>query len=192
MLEHMSRDSCIASTRVTIEVMNHFGIPAKPLPVFTAVYNAAYALRYKAMGNRWPKDEDELERWHAECGAQSIGIGYHEGPPEAGKWPGHLVAVVNNRFLVDASVDQVEQCQHGIFLPGTLSERVTRPFLAGKEWIEVAVHPDSDPDYKNSSIVRYRLCHESPPYDTSPDWCDPRRAGPIVRAILTAMGAAVT
>lgn len=53
-----------------------------------------------------------MERWQRESGPYTIGIG--TGEPQAGKWPGHLITVVERKFLVDLTLDQGSWPQHKI------------------------------------------------------------------------------
>ena len=80
-------DSCIASTAIAIDVLDYFGLAAKPLACRTAVWNRQLVERVEAEG-RTP-DPEELHQWCRECGAWSVGIGYGEAipRPDGSTWP---------------------------------------------------------------------------------------------------------
>ena len=99
------QDSCIAATRVTIEVCRYFGIAARPEPVRVSAWTpAAWANREALAGvplGQWPPD------------AWAVGITGGEHKP--GRWNGHLVAVAGE-WLLDASLDQLSRPARGLTL----------------------------------------------------------------------------
>ena len=113
--EHFNLDSCIASTRIGLDVLDYFGIVAAPMPLAVLIFNEeAIQLLEGGMGM------DELAQHlrsipKSEAGTPwSIGLGYG-GDPEPGKWAGHLVAAVPHaRTLVDLSIKQAERTQKGL------------------------------------------------------------------------------
>jgi|SRR5271155_2083769 len=113
--------SCIASTWITIEVMRHFGVPARAVTVKTEVSNARYLELERKLGRR--PDPGATEN-----GAWLVGIGVQK---EEGCIGAHLVAILNDRILVDASIDQANDPEHGIVLPGVVWTYINEPFLAG-------------------------------------------------------------
>src|SRR6516165_7780624 len=83
-----SRASCIFSTAVVCEVLNHFGIQAAPLRVKAVV---------------WPADADPRV---CGCTLGSDGNGTRMPAAHRDCWHGHLVSLVQAEFLVDTTLDQ--------------------------------------------------------------------------------------
>jgi hypothetical protein len=113
--------SCVASTWITIEVMRYFEVPARPVTVKTEVSNAPYLELERKLGRR--PDPGATEN-----GAWLVGIGVQK---EQGCIGAHLVAILDNRILVDASIDQANDPEHGIVLPGVVWTHINEAFLAG-------------------------------------------------------------
>jgi hypothetical protein len=87
-------DSCIATTRVVIEVLRAFGVPARPWPVNVKIFNAA---AWPLANARVPVAEWPGDAW-------SVGIDVRNGRDGVG----HLVAVSGLR-MIDASIDQASR-----------------------------------------------------------------------------------
>ncbi len=105
-LESFRPDSCIATTRVTIDVLAYFGYTGQPLAVKAAVFNQqAWRLVHAGVPvGEWPPE------------AHSIGIG-GEGRHRPGRWDGHLVSVTATH-MIDGSLDQMSRPGRGIILSG--------------------------------------------------------------------------
>jgi hypothetical protein len=105
-LESFREDSCIASTRVLIDVLDYFGVVARPVPMRVLAFNAeAYPLFTGGVGVAdWPDS------------AWSVGIAA-SGKHKPGRWDGHLVAFTSTHLL-DASLDQMSRPARGIKLTG--------------------------------------------------------------------------
>src|SRR5712692_6245543 len=98
-------DSCIASTRIGIEVLAYFGIPAEPLPVMTRVISPA-AVRLIDEG----RDLNTVTPEECpQCWIVDIGFPPGEGakPPDSeGFWWCHMVILALGRLIIDLSLDQ--------------------------------------------------------------------------------------
>jgi hypothetical protein len=161
MLEKVRPDSCIAMTRVGVEVLNHFGYVAAPLNVEALVVNAEYHRRLEAgliAPDRLPTDADFA------AGAWGIGIGLEEHMRELatqGVNPaGHVVAVVG-AFLVDLSLDQASRPEKGINLEPHCFE-FDADVYAGATWT-----------YRingGEAFVEYKLRPDLESWRDSPDW----------------------
>jgi hypothetical protein len=103
-LEDWRADSCIASTAICIDVLDYFGLDARPLACRTVVWNR-----------------------QLESGCWSVGIGH--GDKRQGGWPGHLVALAAGDLLLDLSLDQASRPQHNIEL-GALGVYLPEDYLA--------------------------------------------------------------
>jgi hypothetical protein len=92
-------NGCIGATRITIDVLSHFGLTARP---------CAVTLRACNHDPRHPESVSTPVVY-------AIGAGKDlPGDPRPGKWDGHLVAIVENQWLVDASIKQVERPEYGL------------------------------------------------------------------------------
>lgn len=147
-LKRFKPDSCIASTRVGIEVLKRFGITAEAIPVKVMVYNEPLWKRMTAGSfDGTFNDED----W-------SVGIGMGYDPrrrPEDG-FNGHLV-IKTEGLLVDLAIDQASRPEKGLPIeslvvpwPQTWGIRPFRFCLAGCYY-----------DYSPS---------ENGAYQDAPDW----------------------
>lgn len=165
-------DCCIAASLIALKVFRHFGIRSQVVVARAIILNEAFV-------NRWRKEErfpstEEIEQWHREDGSHSIGVGYggQEGPK---KWAGHLVTVVENKLLVDASIAQAERQRHNIYLPGVLVAPVTQKFLSGRGnfgFLHNRLMIAYEPDWKDRS------------YKRAPDWLEQKRTDPAVARII--------
>lgn len=128
--EIFSPDRCINVTRITIDVLKHFGIQAKPLSVHFWAFNQKWYDRVQA-GIPEPKTEEELQAWVAE-GASSLGIDTKAKNPD--KYPGHVVTIAQER-LIDAACGQFNRPEYDVHIPGILVSDLRPGFLAGKSGI---------------------------------------------------------
>jgi hypothetical protein len=165
--------SCVASTRISIDVLRALGFVASPLAVMLYVGNPAY---------RESLEEDAVlcaerpgkESSHRSCVVE-VGSRLRRG--DLG---GHLVAVADDRFLVDASFDQVHLPEYGIVPPPILVGRVALELVGGR----AAQRLDID-----GLFVEYRRQPLATRFLRSPNWRASRESRASVRAILAAMDA---
>lgn len=104
--------SCIASTRIIIDVLGRYGVTAKPMAVRTVATRSEDAIALGSLDGTIGK------------------------PPEwDGSLAGHLIAVVPARsLLIDASLDQVPNEQFDVHnLPCPFVAAVSGEFIAGRE-----------------------------------------------------------
>lgn len=173
--EYFRADSCIASTAITIAVMKHFDIPAVEFPCRALVFNKAFMVRMRKEGH-WPSPEETVEWTSGPDNAWSVGVGF---PKTAEPYVGHLVAIVDNKYLVDASIDQATRPAKELFLPPVLVTPITRNFRRNKEKFELTNEHGE------------RLIYEPRPKDKvylqAPDWTDTSRHTRPVLRIIAAM-----
>lgn len=98
---HFHPDCCIIATRIAKAVLEAYGLDVQALRVEVLVLNPRFTARMRDLEKRRPGSlPDEMVcRVAREPGCWSIGIGMGMGTPQAGKWPGHLVAVVRERAI---------------------------------------------------------------------------------------------
>ena len=170
-LRDHTQDSCIASTWITIDVMQHLGIPADHLEVRLSVGNAAYRALVEQFGP--PTNSEQLESWERDHGARAVGVGFDQDTSGLG---GHLVAVVSGEYLVDASIDQVADPQYGLVPPPVLWGRADPRFLSQFQLAQRLDTDDLFVEYSHHIIqVQYRRL---------PDWGhNPETDGAVARIL---------
>lgn len=164
MLQKYTSDSCIAATRIAIELLGYFGVEACALPVSAAVANRAGTRLLSG-----DTDVPECERKDA----WAVAIGQWPGAqsaPCAGRtkpgWPGHLVAYLPSESLVlDLSLDQASRPEHDINV-GPIAFPVPLEFLSGER-----VRLQS-PDRAVGMFYQVDLGNTA--YTHSSDWSDDR------------------
>ena len=169
-LEYYRKDSCIVTAAIALDVLKHFGIHAKPIPVTTIIFNEAMVQCVEHYGH-FPT-EQEAQEWVNEYGVWSIGIGARENDAEVGKWNGHLVVCCENRIL-DLSLDQATRPKYKIHLE-PLYERIKPEFFKDKPIIYT----------QNKCAVTYRSTDDQT-FRQTKDWKAQRRQI-VVQAIISA------
>lgn len=154
-------DSCIATTKIIIDVLAHFHYLAQPLSVKVMAFNPAFVQRIES-GAEFPKTSEISKQWSEEDGSWSIGIGYGRSGPN--KWPGHLVAVLQN-CMIDASLDQASRPQRNINLGSSVFE-IPVEFIHGKEEFVCEI---------DGSVVKYTAFPNDQSYQLSPNWHSPEQ-----------------
>jgi hypothetical protein len=173
-LRHYRADSCIASSRIAIDVLSHFGILAEPLTVNLTVYNPAFAARIEA-GDREPETQDELNEWIRKYGAWNVGVGMG-GDPRLLTWGGHLVVIAEKRCILDLSADQANRPQRNINLV-PLGGDVPPEFFDGEPlFFQI-----------NGCVLKYLVSPDNNGYTSSPDWLQASRREPLVQEIIKKM-----
>lgn len=159
MRARFNANSCVAATKVVVEVARAFGYRAKSVEVEVAAYNAkAWQAIVDGHGN------------DMEDGSKIVAIepGDREDP---GAWPGaHMVALVAGDWFVDLSLDQMSRPDHDLPLEA-MTVRLDADNLAvfiDGGWVGL-----DDPE--TGSVVTYRQVEERAPYRDSPDWAKTER-----------------
>jgi hypothetical protein len=164
-LKDFREDSCIASTRITIRVLNHFGYKAEPLPVECIVYNPEWVNCVIAGFHPPVHSEADLKSWCERHGAWSLGIGIDKKTTV-----GHLITILPRYgLIVDASLSQANRPAKNISLPpvfiGNLTESV---------WM-----------YKiEKCLLLYRPVIENKSYLESPNWMYDSQTNRATEAII--------
>jgi hypothetical protein len=180
MLEFYLPDSCIAATRIAIDLLGELEIPARALAVRAAILNLPMVQLVERHG-RFPNGPEERARWFEEAKAAGVGLGYPD-PSRADVTPEangiHTVAIVEERFIWDLSIDQATRPQYGIVIPEPLIAPIPKPklFLSGRE--PLPVHG------VGGVVVRYDAQPTDRRYTRSPNWASDGRDAEL-RARLT-------
>src|SRR6266478_8795096 len=85
------RGSCIFSTAIDCDVLAHYGFDTRPLRVQATVLPTK------------PREHG--------CTLGSNGDGSRQPAAGHGKWRGHLVTLVDNQYIVDTTLDQVNDTE---------------------------------------------------------------------------------
>lgn len=160
-------NSCIYTTATTVNLLRHLGADAYALSVRAVIANAALARIIDERGIEHVSHDDPDVR---AAGGYGVGLGYPPAPGEAadppGSWPGHLVAILNRRWLLDFSADQASRPQHGIDLSDPIVAPVDEPFLRGRETRRfMPAGADG-----TSMRIDYHAYPTDRTYRESPDW----------------------
>jgi hypothetical protein len=149
MLGQWRADSCIAATRITTAVLDYFGYSARPVAVRLAGFTAT----------AWSDTQAGHTVNDAARGAWSVGV-VGSGAIRGGRWDGHLVAIVERRWLLDASVDQLNRPQYGLqFTPSA------HLLPAGWPTEPLLLRQDD-----TGSVLTYRSMHDTQAWRRSADW----------------------
>lgn len=151
-------DSCIATTRIAIDVLERFHFKVRPLTVEVSIYNPAYTAK-----ERHPDTPAEDEAWKSEgCWAVVLG-------DESLGGTGHLAALVNEDSLIDLTLPQANRPHKQIVLPPVVVTNFPAGFPAGLE---------NDISVINGCTVVYRARPAWHYYLRSKDWTHQRRLEP--------------
>lgn len=96
MRKWMTPNSCIASARVTIETMKLFNLRAEEIPV-SYVFQVP-ARKYARISGFSGKEQADMK-----CKATT----WRDELPEGLGWNGHLLVLVEDRWVLDPSIDQM-------------------------------------------------------------------------------------
>jgi hypothetical protein len=122
LLKQFTPNCCINGTRVFVETMKHFGVPARAQVVSFEVYNARWIQRMSAKGS-CPASDAEMQMWLAD-GAWALGaIAGSDGD----NFPYHLIGVANG-VLVDSAFGQANRPAKNIVVDQVLTAKVAPDF----------------------------------------------------------------
>lgn len=110
-------DSCIFSTRVAVGVCRQLGVGARAVAVQTCIFNPPLTERIRAHLERFGAmpPAELIKAWqYDDSGGWGVALGY--GDPRPGKYAGHVVALVDERVILDLSIDQANRPERGIEL----------------------------------------------------------------------------
>ncbi len=162
-------DCCIAATRIACLVLgDRLHMRVRPLTVEAQVVNAALAAR-----DRLPLTDAEYRRWQAEDGSYWLTLGARDATPRPSHWPGHLVAVIYDRVLVDLTLAQGSRPARGIRLPA-LTVQVSADVLTGAEGRVVEL---------DGAVVAYHTRPADRSFAVARDWQEAGRHDAAVRLI---------
>ncbi len=160
---------CVAATRIVIEVLKKFHFKdLKPLVVEANVFNETYVKK-----GRTPESDEEAQAWLAE-GAWHVVIGDKKQELEDKKmWPGHLVTAVNDKYIVDLSIEQATRPHKNIHM-APLASVVPEEFVKQSDRCGLMF---------NNCLVVYVSHPEDKSYEKAKDWWDKKACEELVKEI---------
>lgn len=164
-LEEFNLDSCIATTRIGIDVLDYFGIKATALPISAVVFNKE-ALDLLTSGTSM----EDLKAIMAAIpidepgGPWSIGVGAG-GPLKHNDWAGHLIATIPEAStIIDLSIDQASRPHKNFTLVPYHAVLDEDDWWSGKE--PMATFSNADGCY----LLLDRRVPDPVGYLSSPNW----------------------
>lgn len=165
MLQAFTLNSCIGGTRIVIEVLRKFRIPAVPVACRTFVYNDIFLKWMHESEFRFPDADEKLHL--AKIGAFAAEIGKAGQLTHAG-WDGHLIAVIPNLdHAIDISIDAVNVL-NPLFNMKPFCFKVPKGFVEGESVVNAEM-----------GKVWYQMI-PSLTYKLSNDWLEPSRTRRII------------
>jgi len=155
-LNDFTPNCCIESARIADMVLTHFRIPSRPLPTTAGVFNKALADWIAAGGDLPTLTAEKMD----EFGGWVVKIG-DTGEKIEGGWDGHLATLVEERVLLDLSIDQANRPAKGIEVT-PLAAPVPPEFVRGEEAVTLS-------HKKSGCLIRYHTLHRIE-YGETPAW----------------------
>lgn len=155
-------DSCIASTRIGIDVLRYFGVTAKPIPVSVTIFNEDARRILEEEGIEAVATAVQGRETLDIGGPWTLGLGV--STPNHAPGPGHLaIAIPHHLTIVDLSLDQANRPRKNIALtPVALKVPEEGTFFTqvGEQIVyTVSTTPQADAVsliYRHESNDRYR------------------------------------
>jgi hypothetical protein len=151
--DRFTLNCCLNASRVWIEALAVVMPKARVRPL------TVHAVASNAPAQRLMLDPDcTAERWRAE-GAHLIDVGEPSADRISDGWPGHLVLVFNNRWLIDPSAEQM--ARPTLPVPPVIVSPVSKRIIAGDAALALRL-PDE------ASMVFYQARPEDRSYEDMP------------------------
>lgn len=148
LLRRFTPDCCIESTVAALDFLRARGVACRELSVQVMAFNAAAWKLYRN-GSRVQESAADRATWDM-LGAWSVGIGFIDTPtPKPGRFAGHLVALVEERWLLDLSIQQASRPRHKLRLDDAVLAACDPAYLAAG-----GTYPYAGPD---GSVLVYGL-----------------------------------
>jgi hypothetical protein len=170
--------SCIAGAAAVRDLLTADGaeetagiLPVELVAVEVTAFNAPARLLTEA--GRY--GAAHRAAWEA-AGAWSVGLGFG-ADPQPGRWPGHLVAVVDRRWLVDPTLGQASRPAHGLVVPDVMVAPITERWLRRRDIVSM--------EYPATGVhLTYRVRSGAPAFTHSKDYTLPARRAQRVQTTL--------
>lgn len=162
--KYYREDCCIVATRIIIEVLKklHFK-DVKPFVIEANIFNEIYVKK-----GRTPQSDEEAQEWLKD-GVWQIVLGDRSKKTE-GKWDGHLVVLINNKYMLDVAVYQACRPHKQINLDPIFTT-VPEDFINGEDKCQLMF---------NNCLIVYVSYPQDKTYQSSKDWYDLSRSKQVV------------
>lgn len=172
-----NRDVCVLATRLACLALGEVGIKASALPTRFDGYSPAYVQGVKdgTIAEDVTTTPEDLARLR-EHGAWTVKIGHPENegvarPDGRRGYNGHLVTLVERRYVLDLTIGQASRPSKGMFfMPHWF--RATPEFMAGEPVV-------FESDGSMATYIRI----DNNTYAVAPDWTLIGRSDPLVQAV---------
>ena len=160
-------NSCIACTKILVELGVTVGLDIRPLTVEASVFNPIFTEHIKEHGI--DPDEDDMVRL-GEAGGRFVVLGARDDrEPKPGMWPGHMVAVMRAKgkptTVIDLSIDQAHRPKKDINIIDPLVFGVPEGFVQGS-----AVATGICVTSAGQICFIYRAFPGDTSFEAAPDW----------------------
>lgn len=163
-------DSCIATSRATLDALRAMNIDAYELPVTAGVVNGPLMAWAEEHG-RFPAAGDP--DYPEDGWGVGIGVG-PEDPADRHGWNGHLVVIAERRWFLDYSLDQASRPDRGIIIAEPIVVAVDERFLRSKGDVGLFIR-------RGDVGIQYSTAPEKRGYKLSPNWSGQTRPLVTVR-----------
>lgn len=161
----------VTATRVVYDVLSKSHFKIRPLAVEARVYNPLYTTKMRP-----PENDEEAESWLNE-GCWSIVLGDCSKQEVANKWPGHLLAVVNDICIVDLAIVKAYRPDKQIIVNPVFSE-------INDEWLKGDIQRGVT---NNGCLIVYKAIPENQDYMKYNDWMNRKAIEGLERDVIQVM-----
>jgi hypothetical protein len=157
----------VTATRVIYDVLTKLHFKVKPMAVEARVYNPLYTQKLRP-----PENDEEANKWLEE-GCWSVILG-DLVPKAANKWPGHLVAIINDVCIMDLTIVQAYRPDKNVIVNPVFAE-INEAFIQGD--IQRGV-------MNNDCLIVYQAVPYNQDWLKSRDWADKKAVENIEKDVL--------
>lgn len=164
LLEEFRADSCIASTKIGIDVLAYFGLRGQPLALSAMLFNAE-AVQMLSDGTSMEELHDIMKAIPADepGGPWSLGLGVGAGQPNT--WPGHLViSLPAYGTIVDLSADQASRPHKNLTVQTFHATITNEPWWTGEDPVVMFTTDEG------ATVLLDRRSPDPDGYRRSPNW----------------------
>lgn len=175
-------NTCILSTSIACRIGKRLGLMFKPSPARAIVFNPVLVTKLEewcATNKTDSPPRSVVDDFVGRDGCWNVGVGFGERVP--GKYAGHVVAIVEDRALVDLTIGQANRREHGIKIPKAIVAEIDDDFVQGGA-LFVPI---------NGSLVIYQQ-RDDKTFLSTPDWnTNTRRDSDVVEMMVKKISARI-
>lgn len=157
----------VTATRLIYDVLTKLHFKVKPLAVEARVYNPMYTQKLRP-----PENDEEANKWLEE-GCWSVILG-DLVPKVANKWPGHLVAIINDVCIMDLTIVQAYRPDKNLLVNPVFAE-INEAFIQGD--IQRGV-------MNNDCLIVYQAVPYNQDWLKARDWIDKKAIENMEKDVL--------